>query len=77
MREFRGPLPGPDYLTVVGGMIDAMVSDKTPPADREAIRTAMLAAPKHVLVSAAEGTGEPGRQASTGVSTRLSRSVAC
>jgi pimeloyl-ACP methyl ester carboxylesterase len=51
---------GPDYLTVVGGMIDAMMSDKTPPADREAIRAAMLATPKHVLVSAADGMGEPG-----------------
>lgn len=50
----------PDYLTVVGGMIEAMMSERTPAADREAIRSVMLGTPKHVLVSAADGMGEPG-----------------
>lgn len=51
---------GPDYKTVVGGMIDAMMGEKTPPEDREAIRAAMLGTPQYVLVSAAEGMVEPG-----------------
>jgi pimeloyl-ACP methyl ester carboxylesterase len=50
---------GPDYKTVVAGMIDAMMGPKTSLEDREAIRTVMLATPQHVVVSAAEGMGEP------------------
>lgn len=50
---------GPEYRTVVAAMIEAMMGETTPPEAREAIRSTMLATPQHVLVSAAEGMGDP------------------
>jgi len=50
---------GPDYKVVMGAMIDAMLGDRTPADAREWIRSAMLATPQHVLVSAAEDMGAP------------------
>ena len=45
----------PNYKESAEQMINSMFSEKTTPAQREEIRTKMLAAPQHVMVSAFEG----------------------
>src|SRR5207248_11343123 len=44
-----------DYRTFAERMINSMFTPETDPALRERIRTTMLAAPQHVMVSAIEG----------------------
>lgn len=52
---FVAVLRGPDSKANVQKMIESMFSDKTTPAMRDEIRSKMLAAPQHVMVSAMEG----------------------
>ncbi len=51
LRSFREP----NYKETVQKMIETMFSDKTTPAQREEIRSRMIAAPQHVMASAMEG----------------------
>jgi pimeloyl-ACP methyl ester carboxylesterase len=45
----------PNYRESAAAMIESMFSDQTTPAQREEIRTRMLATPQHVMASAFEG----------------------
>jgi pimeloyl-ACP methyl ester carboxylesterase len=45
----------PSYKDDAAKMIETMFSDKTTPAQREEIRSKMMTAPQHVMVSAFEG----------------------
>ncbi len=48
-------LKAPGYKVWMGGLIDSMFSANTPPAMRAEIKSKMLGAPHHVVVSAWEG----------------------
>ncbi len=51
LRSFREP----DYKKTAERMIESMFSEKTTPAQREEIRSKMLATPQHVVASAMDG----------------------
>lgn len=59
MEKFIAPLRGPDYETVVGRFVDAMVRSIQDGALRDKIKSAMAHAPQHVAVSEMEGLLDP------------------
>jgi pimeloyl-ACP methyl ester carboxylesterase len=59
IESFIKPLRGPNYLARAERMIDGMLTPQMPTALREEIKTTMLKAPQHVMVSAMEGMWDP------------------
>jgi pimeloyl-ACP methyl ester carboxylesterase len=57
-EKFLAPFRGPDFRQNQARMVDAMVAEADP-AVREAVKTVMLAAPQHVLVSAGQAMLDP------------------
>ncbi len=55
MDPFIQSFRAPPYKETASKMIESMFSDKTTPAQREEIRSKMLATPQHVMASAMEG----------------------
>lgn len=55
MEPFVKSFQAPNYRETAGKMIEGMYSAKTTPAQREEIRTKMLATPQYVMASAMEG----------------------
>lgn len=55
MEPFLKSFQAPNYKETSQKMIESMFTDKTTPAQREEIRTKMLATPQHVVASAMEG----------------------
>lgn len=59
MDKFLAPLRGPNYPEVATRFIEGMLSPTMPAALKSEIRSAMLATPQHVAVSAMEGMAAP------------------
>ena len=55
IQPFLTSLSAPNYKETVGKMIEGMFTAKTTQAQREEIRTKMMAAPQHVVSSAMQG----------------------
>lgn len=55
MEPFIRSFQAPNYKETAQKMIESMFTDKTTPAQREEIRSKMLATPQHVVASAMEG----------------------
>jgi pimeloyl-ACP methyl ester carboxylesterase len=55
MRQFLDTFRGPNYKQVAEGVVNSMVAPMKDKAAAAEVKTAMLSAPQHVLVSAFEG----------------------
>ena len=58
MLEFIKPLRGDDYQVRAGSFVDGMLHKETPAELRREIKSAMLATPQHVAISAMEGMSD-------------------
>ena len=57
-EKFVAPMRAPNYKEVAGRMIDGMMPPQQPAALKDEIKTAMLATPQHVAVSAFAAMGD-------------------
>ncbi len=57
-EKFVAPMRGPNYKEVAGKMIEGMMPPQHPAALKDEVKTAMLATPQHVAVSAFAAMGD-------------------